>query len=163
MRPARIYLRGMILRAFSLCLAVMVLTGCPKSDKKPNKGQAAAEQAPAKDQNGDAEFQAFVSQLRKAVVKRDVPALSRMMAPNFGYRWEDSADGETPFAYWDANNLWPELSSLVKEKWVPHNGFMVVPPQLAASDDYRGYRAGLTMIDGNWRFAYFVPAPPANQ
>jgi hypothetical protein len=160
-QPRRFYLRGMTLRAISVLFAVMVLVGCPKSDTKSNKGKRGPEEKPTKDESGDVAFQAFTGRLRKAVEKRDAPTLASMMAPNFGYRWDDAAEGETPFAYWDANNLWGELASLMREKWVPHNGFMVVPPQFAASEDYRGYRAGLTMVNGSWRFAYFVSPPPA--
>jgi len=154
----------MILRALCVLFAVTLLAGCPKSDTKPNKGKGKKDgmkKEPTADESGDVAFQAFVGRLRKAVEKRDVPVLAPMMAPNFGYRWDNGPEGETPFAYWDANNLWGELGSLMKENWVPHNGFMVVPAQFAGSEDYRGYRAGLTMIDGSWRFAYFVPAPPA--
>ena len=50
----------------------------------------------------------------------------------------------------------------MQEKWSAHEAFMVVPPQFAQDDNYPGYRAGLTMVNGSWRFAYFVPAPPAD-
>lgn len=166
MRRYRFYLRGMILRSLCVIFTVMVLVGCPKSDKKPNKGKGqptAGEQPPTKDQNDDVAFQGFVTRLRKAVASRDVPTLSSMMASDFGYRWDDAPEGETPFAYWDEHNLWGAFRSLVKEEWVPHDGFMVVPAQFARDESYSGYRAGLTMISGGWRLAYFVPAPPATQ
>jgi hypothetical protein len=48
----------------------------------------------------------------------------------------------------------------VHEKWVPYDGFMVVPAQLATDPQYGGYRAGVQMVNGSWRFMYFVPPPP---
>ena len=33
----------------------------------------------------------------------------------------------------------------------------------ANPESYPGYRAGTRMINGAWRFAYFVPAPPAGE
>jgi hypothetical protein len=33
---------------------------------------------------------------------------------------------------------------------------MVAPPQFAFDPEYHGYRAGITMVNGSWRFAYFV-------
>jgi len=165
MWPRPFYLRAMILRALLVVFTVTFLVGCPKSEPKPGKAKGrnpAEAQKPTKDESGDAAFQAFLGRLRKAVATRDVPTLASMMAPDFGYRWDDAPQGETPFAYWDSKNLWGELAALMKEKWVPHNGFMVVPAQFAANEEYRGYRAGLTMVNGSWRFAYFVSAPAAN-
>lgn len=136
------------------------------ADKKPNKGKgkdtAKSEKpkVPTRDESGDVAFQAFTGRLRTAVLKRDVPMLSSMMAPDFGYRWDAAPEGETPFEFWDRNNLWGELASVLKERWVSHEGFMVVPPQFGMSGDYRGYRAGLRMVAGSWKLAYFVPAPP---
>ena len=112
-----------------------------------------------KDQNGDTSFQAFLGRLRKAVETKDRVVLASMMAPDFGYRWDRGPEGETPFAYWDRNKLWGTLAALMRENWGPHEGFMVVQPQFAQSDSYPGYRAGLTMVNGSWRFAYFVGAP----
>ena len=159
----------MILRVISSILVLMVCAGCPFSDKKPIKGKGRGPNettkppVPTKDESGDVAFQAFVGRLRLAVQARDVPALSSVMAQDFGYRWDPAPQGDTPFAYWDSKNLWGELAALMKENWVPHDGFMVVPPQFATSPDFRGYRAGLKMENGSWRFAYFVPPPPSTE
>ena len=159
----------MILRALSALLIVTLFAGCPMSDKKPIKGKGKNSQQkdkppiPTKDESADVAFQAFAGRLRVAVQTRDIPMLSSMMAPDFGYRWDTAPEGETPFSFWDQNNLWGELASLLKERWVPYDGFMVVPPQFAMSPDYRGYRAGLKMFNGSWKLAYFVPPPPAEQ
>ena len=156
------YLQAMILRAFSAVLAVILLAGCPMSDKKPAKGRGKNPNytekppIPTKDESGDMAFQAFAGRLRTAVRKHDLAELTPMMAEDFGYRWDKPPEGDTPFLFWDKNNLWGELGSLLKENWVPYDGFMVVPPQFAVSPDFRGYRAGLKMVNGSWKFVYFV-------
>ena len=148
----------MIFRALILLVAVVILAGCPMPDKK-SKTAKGKEQM--KDQNGDTAFQAFLGRMRKAIETHDKIVLASMMAPDFGYRWDQGPEGETPFAYWDRHKLWGELAALMRERWTPHDAFMVVPPQFAQSETYPGYRAGLTMVNGSWRFAYFVSAPPA--
>jgi hypothetical protein len=147
-------------RLLTSVLLVCMLSGCP-SQRKDQKDQTKRETVPTKDLSGDIAFQAFVSRLRTAVIKKDGPALSAMMAPDFGYRWDQAPANEDPFTYWDRNRLWGELAHLMDQRWVPYDGFMVVPPQLAEDSNYAGYRAGVRMVNGSWRFAYFVPAPPA--
>jgi hypothetical protein len=147
-------------------LAVCVLAGCPKSDKSANKGKTKEEREvkPTTDNAGDVAFQAFVGRLRIAVQKRDRATLASMMTHDFGYRWDKGPDGESPFTYWDRMNLWGELAALLRERWVPYEGFMVVPPQFPANPElYNGYRAGVNMVEGSWRLAYFVSPPPSEQ
>jgi len=126
----------MILRPLSALFVVALLTGCPMSDKKSEAAKAKdpnAAKKPTRDESHDVAFQGFVGRLRTAVQSRDVAVLSSMMAPDFGYRWDAPGEGETPFSFWDKNNLWGELASLLKDHWVPHDGFMVVPPQFAVN------------------------------
>ena len=144
-------------------LLACLLCGCPsqrKDQKDKTKGKP-EQPIPTKDMSGDIAFQGFVNRLRLAVEKKDAPTLLAMMSPDFGYRWDPAPAGEDPFIYWDRNHLWGELTRLMQERWVPYDGFMVVPPQLAQDPGYAGFRAGVQMVGGSWRFAYFVPAPPA--
>ncbi len=143
----------------------VVLSGCDSLDKKKdekNKSRKAAAEpkSPAKEQQGDAAFQSFVSRLRIAATTRDLPTLATLMTNDFGYRWDDAPQGETAFDYWDQNNLWPQLGAILNSKWGPHEGYMVVPPQMTMVPNYDGYRAGIAMVEGEWKFSYFVPAPP---
>ncbi len=144
-------------------LALALLTGCPATDKKqPSKAKGKKQESmlPGRNVASDVGFQSFVGILRKAAANRDMETMASMMTPDFGYRWDAAPDGETPFQYWDEMNLWPKLNALLSENWTAHEGFMVVPPQLAADLDFAGYRAGIAMVEGSWRFVYFVPAPP---
>ena len=142
-----------------LVIAMGGLTGCA-SLKKPKIQKPPGTDMP--DQSGDTAFQAFRGRLRKAVSARDIATLAPMMAPNFGYSWEPGGEGAGVFEYWNRNNLWPELDLILREKFVPSGNFMVAPPEVTFDPDYKGYRAGLQLVNGSWRFAFFVSAPPAS-
>jgi hypothetical protein len=109
---------------------------------------------------GDAPFSTFLANLRDSVRNRDVQKLARLMTDDFGYRWDAVPEGETPFAYWDQNDLWGELETLLAQPFSPMDAFRVSPPEFARDPaHWRGYRVGVTQVRGVWRFAYFVPAP----
>jgi hypothetical protein len=149
----------MPIRFLSALLAISLLTACPNESKDKSKAKAADK---TKDQSGDQTFQGFVGRLRTAVDRKDAQMIASMMAEDFGYRWDSGPQGDTPFAYWDRTRAWGELSRLMRAQWVPYDGYMVVPPQFADDPgNYGGYRAGVRMVNGSWRFAYFVPAAPA--
>ena len=137
-------------------IAVLALASC----QTPYKKADAEEKSRHRNTAGDPAFQAFVGRLRLAVEKRDTQMLSSMMAPDFGYRWDPPPPGETPFDYWTQNNLWPELASVLKERFLPQDLYMKAPPQAVNDPNYPGYRAGMRVIGGSWKFAYFVPAEP---
>jgi hypothetical protein len=147
----------MPIRFLSALLAISLLTGCPNEGKK--KAKAADK---TKDQSGDHTFQGFVGRLRTAVDRKDTQMLASMMAEDFGYRWDSAPPGDDPFSYWERNRSWGELSNLMRAQWVPYDGYMVVPPAFVEDPaNYGGYRAGVRMVNGSWRFSYFVPAAPA--
>ena len=134
------------------------LTGCP-SDEQKKKAQAAKlrEAQSIPDQSGDTNFQAFMGRLRKAVAARDLEMVASMMTSDFGYRLEPIGEGAGVFAYWDKNNVWPELNLVLKERFIPSGPYMVAPREFVTTKEtYRGYRAGMCLVEGGWRFAYFV-------
>jgi hypothetical protein len=149
---------AMKLRFVTSILAIALLAACPSSDSKKKKAKSKSEH-PAqqiKDQNAEISFQSFVGLLRTAVAKRDTGMLSSMMTSDFGYCWQTPPPGMDVFGYWDKENSWSELQSVLGNQWMPHEQFMV------ASNE-KGYRAGVRQINGSWRFAYFVPAPPQDE
>lgn len=141
------------------CFLVVAMGGCASFHKKPKIKKPPGTDMP--DQSGDTAFQSFQNRLRKAVAKRDVATLAPMMSANFGYSWEPGGEGAGVFDYWNRNNLWPELDLVLKEKFVPSGNFMVAPAEVTFDPDYKGYRAGLQLVNGAWRFGFFVSAPPA--
>ena len=109
------------------------------------------------DQNGDQSFQGFLSRLRQAIRAHDVETIASMMTTDFGYKYPDG-EGKGVFEYWDQNNIWPELELVMKERFVPNGDrYMVAPAEFVTNpDNYSGYRAGLRLENGSWKFAYFV-------
>ena len=144
----------MKLRALLLLLLVAAVAACQAPYKKKDE----ADKQPFKDQSGDQAFQAFLGRLRSAVAKKDHAMLASMMAPDFGYRWDAAPPGETPFIYWDQHEVWPDLATTLRETFVPNERFMVAPPAVVNDPAYKGYRAGLRLIGGSWKFGYFVPS-----
>lgn len=137
-----------------MLVTLLFLPGCQTPEQKEQKERAAAS---IPDQTDDVSFQSFIGRLRQAVNNEDAFALAPMMTENFGYRLEPLGEGAGVFQYWDENNLWPELQLVVAETWKPLGNFMVTPPEFAANPTgYTGFRAGVVMVHGSWRFAYFV-------
>ncbi len=147
----------MIFRSLLCLLMVALLAGC----ESPYKESDAQEKKEKKDQSKDQSFQAFLGRLRIAVAKKDRAMLASMMTGDFGYRWDNPPAGESIFDYWDQHNSWVELSRILKEKFEPNDIYMVAPREVVTDPSYAGYRAGLRLVGGSWKFAYFVPGEPA--
>ena len=144
----------MILRVLILVALLMPVTGCESPKKKKDKKTPPANEK--QDQSNDVGFQSFIGRLNKAVAAHDSSTLATMMTPNFGYRLEPPGEGDGVFQYWDQNNLWPTLLSTINQQFAPKGNFMVAPSQFAFDPQFSGYRAGITRLNGSWRFAYFV-------
>jgi hypothetical protein len=141
----------------ALPLVSLAFSGC----KTPYKESDEKREADRRDAAPDPNFQAFVGRLRKAVENKDYEMLQGMMAPDFGYRWDDAPPGDNVFTYWSMNNLWPVLTDVLRKPFIPNGPFMVAPPDFVSNPAYPGYRAGMRQLGGSWRFVYFVPPPPA--
>lgn len=146
---------------FYVALALLIpIAGCKttKPDEKRKQETASTRKMP--DPRKDVSYQSFVNRLRAAVASRDIPLVASMMTSNFGYLLEPaegfSGEGPGVFEYWDKKGLWDELQLVLNERFVPKDNYMVAPPQFVDETGFRGYRAGITMVNGSWRFAYFV-------
>ena len=121
-----------------------------------------ADQLRSTARNSDVSFQAFVSRLRQAAKAHDADELASMMTTDFGYHINPDLEGPGVFAYWDENNVWPELDLVLGETFVVNKlpnqkEYMVAPAEFVVDPaNYPGYRAGITLINGSWKFAYFV-------
>jgi len=151
----------MYLRIFAIAIAsTFLLAGCGSPYKKSDKDRVDAK----KDASKDPSFQGFVGRLQTAARTKDVEMLASVMAPDFGYRWDTPPPGDTVFAYWNDQNVWPQLNEVLRAGFAPSGDFMVAPPEFAANPEtYQGWRAGLRSIGGSWRFVYFVPAPSTGE
>jgi len=144
----------MILR---LLLCVVLASSLAACSTPPKKKDANKSNEPAmEDMSNDMAFQAFLGRLRKAVAAHDVQTVATMMTTNFGYRLDPVGEGDGVFQYWDEQMLWPQVESILSQHFVPKGNFMVAPPEFATDPDFHGFRAGVTPVDGVWKFAYFV-------
>ena len=147
----------------ALTAATLCVTACQTTPESatPNQPATTAPKKPQpttlKDQNGDQAFQSFLSRLRQAIRAHDVDAIAGLMTTDFGYLYPDG-EGKGVFEYWDKNNVWPELELVMKEHFVPKgDAYMVAPAEFARDPEhYSGYRAGLRLENGSWKFAYFI-------
>jgi len=135
----------------------LTFTGCGSLGKKKQKKPDVPDMA---DQNNDTSFQSFLGRLRKAADKHDSKTMMAMMAPDFGFSWAPGGEGPGVFDYWERYNVWPEVSAVLRQKFAPYRNYMVAPRQVAFDPEYKGFRAGLRLVNGSWRFCYFVGAPP---
>jgi hypothetical protein len=143
-----------------VCLALaLILSGCAaEQEKEKKKDEEQKQKERAERVAEDPAFTAFLGRLRTAVANKDQQTLTSMMTSDFGYRWDNPPVGDNVFTYWDLNESWPVLSKLLREKFVAHGNYMVAPAAVAYDPNYTGYRAGMRMVGGSWKFAYFVPA-----
>ncbi|MDB6149443.1 MAG: hypothetical protein JWQ44_891 [Chthoniobacter sp.] len=136
-------------------ILALLLGGCFEPYKKVDK----ADRERLKHVAGDTNFQAVVGRLRAAARKKDLPMLASMMTEDFGYSADASAQpGAAIFTHWDEQNLWPVLSDLLKQNFVPLGEYMVSPPELVSDSSYNGPRCGLRVVRGSWKLAYFLPS-----
>jgi hypothetical protein len=148
----------MLLRSSILALLpLLVVTAC----KTPYKESDEKRKAEKKNAQDDPAFRAFLGRLRIAAEKRDRGVLQQMMTPNFGYRWDDGPPGDSVFTYWDLQNTWPILTATLQAQFVPYSSsaselYMVTSPDQRID----GYIAGIRIVSGSWRFAYFLPPEP---
>jgi hypothetical protein len=149
-----------------LLALALTLNGCKTLSKKQKLKQAELNKKTKVHlrESSDVDFYAFLGRLRKAVAARDKETLKTMMTEDFGYKLNPEMQGMGPnatgpgvFQYWDDQDLWPEVQGILTEKFVKYKGYMVAPPQFAdPSLNYDAYRAGITRVNGSWKFAYFV-------
>ena len=145
--------------AFVFLLGALALNGCDmfKSKKNEKKPAAKKPEVNLREENSDADFQAFVNRLKKAVSTHDANMIAGMMTEDFGYSLNPERSGEGVFKYWDENNLWPELEGILTERFAKKGEFWVAPPQFADPTlNYDGYRVGIRRVNGSWKFVYFV-------
>ena len=156
--PLRMKFRLILSLSYAIALIACDSTA-KRTEKKTTRSPLTKPASPAPVDTDDMSLQSFITRLRTAAAAKDLPTLAAMMASDFGYRWDAGPQGESVFDFWDANNLWPQLAAVVNANWTPHEGFMVAPPQMVSDSNYPGFRAGVAMKDGGWKFAYFVPPP----
>ena len=150
---------SMSCRTFACLALTLVLAGCAaEREKQKKKDVAEKKQEHSQKVAEDPAFTAFLGRLRTAVANKDHATLTSMMTADFGYRWDTPPVGDDVFTYWDLNESWPLLGRVLREKFVAHGSYMVAPAAVATDPAFHGFRAGMRMLNGSWKFAYFVPS-----
>ena len=140
-----------------LCLLLAFsLAACSSLSKKKDVDKNKSKEPAMEDMSGDVTFQAFVGRLRKAVAAHDTQTVAEMMKTDFGYRFDPVGEGAGVFEYWDQENIWPQVQAVLDKHFVPKGNFMVAPPEFVTDPNFHGFRAGITPVNGVWKFAYFV-------
>src|SRR5205085_10452148 len=101
--------------AFVFLFGALGFGGCDLFSKKQDKKPSVTKRAKAdlRQENNDADFQALVGRLKKAVAAHDANTLAGMMTADFGYSLNPEKSGAGVFRSWDAYTLWPELQGLL--------------------------------------------------
>ncbi len=148
----------MILRLLLSVVLACALMACStaQKDKAQAAAKAKAQAEDLEDMGGDPAFMSFLGRLRQAVAEHDVATIAPMMTSSFGYSLNPDREGDGVFQYWDQMNLWPQLEAVLQQHFLPKDNYMVAPPAFSMDPNFHGYRAGITSVDGNWKFAYFV-------
>lgn len=152
----------MNIRVLLVCVALLGLNACKTAPEKEDPATPALTPkkkpvANISDQSRDVAFESFLSRLRQAAAAHDANMLAEMMTTDFGYRLDPPGEGPGVFTYWDENNAWPELTLILNERFVPKENYMVAPTEFVGDEaNYTGYRAGIQLVNGAWKFAYFV-------
>jgi hypothetical protein len=149
---------------FLFLIPALALSGCKMFGNDKEKKDAAVKKrakAELRDENSDADFQAFTSRLKMAVSARDTTTIASMMPVDFlyvlGATEAQDKKGDGVFKYWEENGLWAELDGILTERFAKKGDFWVAPPQFAdPALNYTGYRVGIRRITGSWKFVYFV-------
>lgn len=159
------------LLAATLLAAAVACKTPPEKTTAEKATTASAKKPPTKlvstARNDDVGFQSFVSRLRQAVHTHDANEIAGMMTTTFGYQLEPPLEGPGVFAYWDEHNLWSELELVLSEQFLVNNvgskeEYMVAPAEFVTNPEhYTGYRAGIQLVNGSWKFAYFVSGQDA--
>jgi hypothetical protein len=150
----------MILRVLMCLVLVCGLASCASSQKKDDaakhKEKMQALEADMIDDGGDPDFMAFLSRLRQAVAQHDLDTLASMMTEDFGYSLNPVRSGDGVFQYWDQANIWPQLQTVLNQHFTTNGNYLVAPIEFVTDPNFHGWRAGISNVDGSWKFAYFV-------
>jgi hypothetical protein len=138
---------------------VVLFAGCQTLQEKKKK-----EAEKKKTAQDDPAFQSFLGRLRIAVQKKDYAMIQQMMAPDFHYRWDEPQPGDSVFTYWSMHSTWSTLSYALQRSFIPYAAEGGDTYMVATEDRPEGrYAAGIKMVGGSWRFAYFLPPEPPEQ
>ena len=99
-------------------------------------------------------FEASTLRMMEASITRDQSVIQPMLAPDYTWREDDAPLTETPFEFWNRQNLWGTLNNLLNQKTFDSAGVKIAPRD-AKSASYTGPRLAWRKVGDEWRLAYF--------
>lgn len=131
-----------LLCVLQLGLALLCFTGC-----------AALVSAP-----GEATLDAARVKLMEGAITRDQAVIQPLLAPDFAWREDKAPRDEEPYDFWSRHRLWQEFGGILKQPLARKNDLMVAPRE-SLKEGYVGPRVAWRKVGGEWKLAYFFPAP----
>lgn len=128
--------------ALSLGCAGVFLSGC-------------ATVAPA---SKEASLEAARVKLMEGAITRDQAVIQPLLAPDFTWREDKAPLEEEPYDFWSRHRLWQEFGGVLRRPLVRKNGMMVAPKD-SLREGYVGPKIAWRKVGGEWKLAYFYPAP----
>ena len=99
-------------------------------------------------------FESANLRMMEASITRDQEVIQPMLAPDFNWREDDAPLTETPFEFWNRQNLWGTLNKLLNQTSFDSAGLKIAPRD-AKNASYTGPRLAWRKVGDEWRLAYF--------
>ena len=131
-----------LLCVLQLGLAILCLTGCAAPGSAP----------------GEATLDAARVKLMEGAITRDQAVIQPLLAPDFAWREDKAPRDEEPYDFWSRHRLWQEFGGILKQPLARKNDLMVAPRE-SLKEGYVGPRVAWRKVGGEWKLAYFFPAP----
>jgi hypothetical protein len=130
------------LRVLSLGVSALVFSGCSALVSHPS----------------DAALDAARVKLMEGAITRDQAVIQPLLAPDFVWREDKAPLEEEPYDFWSRHRLWQEFGGVLKQPLVRKNELMIAPKN-SLGEGYVGPRVAWRKVGGEWKLAYFLPAP----
>lgn len=129
-------------RALLLAFAGVFLSGC--ATVAPSAKESSLEAARVK--------------LMEGAITRDQAVIQPLLAPDFTWREDKAPLEEEPYDFWSRHRLWQEFGGVLRRPLVRKDDMMVAPKE-SLREGYIGPKIAWRKVGGEWKLAYFYPAP----
>jgi len=96
--------------------------------------------------------------LMEGAITRDQAVIQPLLAPDFTWREDKAPLEEEPYDFWSRHRLWQEFGGVLRRPLV-RKGDMMVAPKESLREGYIGPKIAWRKVGGEWKLAYFYPAP----
>ena len=136
------FLKKASVRALLLGCSGALLSGC--ATVTPSAKESSLEAARVK--------------LMEGAITRDQAVIQPLLAPDFMWREDKAPLEEEPYDFWSRHRLWQEFGGVLRRPLVRKDDMMVAPKE-SLREGYIGPKIAWRKVGGEWKLAYFYPAP----